>query len=155
MNLNLEDFADALLERANQPDLFTARNGIQVTEIHEDYALGELTVSPESMNPRKIVHGGCLSTLMDAVAGFAACASGRSCVTLNCTMNYIRSVSTSKKVYCRATKTKAGKTISVYQCELTDDWGNLVATGTYTYYMKESLMDLLETTKAGQESAEA
>ncbi len=155
MNINFQEYADALLERINQPDLFTARNGILVTDVQEDSAAGELTVTPGSLNPRGIVHGGCLSTLMDTVAGIAACAGGRSCVTLNSTMNYIRAVSDSKKVYCKASSVKTGRTITVMQCNLTDDSGALVASGTYTYYMMEPMMDSMKVTETAQESAAA
>lgn len=140
---NFQAYADALLERINQPNLFSSHNGMSVTEITPDYVLGELAVSPTSMNPRGIVHGGCLSSLMDTVAGISACTSGFSCVTLNCTMSYMRPVSDSKKVYCKATPVKMGRTICVISCELTDDNGTLVTTGTYTFYLKEPLYDFL------------
>ena len=155
MNETFQEYVEMLLERVNQPGLFTERNGILVTEIRKGEACGELTVTPESMNPRKIVHGGCLCTLMDTVAGVAACTGGRSCVTLNSTMNYIRAVSDSKKVFCMAKAAKEGRTISVVDCELRDERGDLVATGTYTYYLKEPLTDFLEHSRAAQESAEA
>ena len=66
---------------------FSATNGILVTECGLHYANGELAVSPSSMNPRGIVHGGCLSALMDTVAGIAACTDGRGRVTLNCSVS--------------------------------------------------------------------
>ncbi len=145
MTSNEETFFNALLLRINQPELFSARNGIIVTEVRKDFASGELTVAPSSLNPRHIVHGGCLSTLMDTVAGIAACSTGRSCVTLNCTMNYIRAISTSKKAYCRAECVKTGRTICVVDCSVTDDDGKLITTGTYTYFLKEPLQEFLRT----------
>ncbi len=141
MTTNYEAFAQALLNRINEPGLFSAANGIQVTSVYPGGATGELTLSPGSMNPRHIVHGGCLSTLMDTVAGIAACSGGRSCVTLNSTMNYIRAVSGGNKVFCSAECIKSGKTVAVVECQVKDETGKLVTSGTYTFYLKESLAE--------------
>ena len=93
------------------------------------------------MNPRGIVHGGCLSALMDTVAGIAACTDGRGCVTLNCSVSYLRAAQNTKKVYCKATAVKTGRTVAVYQAELFDDDGTLLANGTYTFFLKEQLKE--------------
>ncbi len=137
-------FYEALMARINQPQLFSAKNGIRVTRCWEDYAEGELTVQPSSMNPRGIVHGGCLCTLMDTVAGIAACTGGRSCVTLNSTMNYIRAAVNTTKVLCQTSKVKSGKTIAVYNSVLTDHQGQVIASGTYTFFLKEELQEYLD-----------
>ena len=136
-----QDFYERLKNRINRPGLFSATNGILVTECGLHYANGELTVSPSSMNPRCIVHGGCLSALMDTVAGIAACTDGRGCVTLNCSVSYLRAAQNTKKVYCKATAVKTGRTVAVYQAELFDDDGTLLANGTYTFFLKEQLKE--------------
>lgn len=138
------DFFQRLKRRINRPGLFSASNGIEVTECREHYAAGELTVSAQSMNPRGIVHGGCLSTLMDTVAGIAACTDGRGCVTLNCSVSYLRAAQDTKKVYCTAEPVKLGRTVAVYSAQLTDDQGKLLATGTYTFFLKEQLSEAQE-----------
>ena len=136
-----QDFYERLKNRINRPGLFSASNGIQVTECGLHYAVGELTVSPSSMNPRGIVHGGCLSSLMDTVAGIAACTDGRGCVTLSCSVSYLRAAQSTKKVYCKASAVKTGRTVAVYQAELLDDDGTLLANGTYTFFLKEQLKE--------------
>lgn len=128
-----------LKRRINQPELFSGYNGIQVTEIREHYAEGVLTMSPQSMNPRGIVHGGCLSTLMDTVAGIAACTDGRGCVTLNCTVSYLRSAQGAGQVRCTVKPVKVGRTIAVYEAQCLGEDGRQVATGTYTFFLKELL----------------
>lgn len=142
--MNNQAFYQALMDRINQPDLFSAKNGIRVTRCWENYAEGELTVQPSSMNPRGIVHGGCLCTLMDTVAGIAVCTTGRSCVTLNSTMNYIRAAVNTKKVLCQTSKVKSGKTIAVFNSVLTDDRGEVIASGTYTFFLKEKMQEYLD-----------
>jgi acyl-CoA thioesterase len=135
------NFYTALMERINQPDLFSAQNGILVTKCWKDYAEGELTVQHSSLNPRGIVHGGCLCTLMDTVAGIAACTGGRSCVTLNCNMNFIKAAANTEKVLCQTRKVKSGRTIAIYNSVLTDDRGEVIASGTYTFFLKEEMKE--------------
>ena len=45
-------------------------------ELDEGYCKGELEVTDQHMNPLGTVHGGCLYTLADTVAGFAAASCG-------------------------------------------------------------------------------
>ena len=62
-------------------DPFSHRNNILITNLYDDGSVdGELTVTPESLNPHGIVHGGCLATLADTVAGHARPDHAR-CVT--------------------------------------------------------------------------
>ena len=133
-------YFDKLKARINRPGLFSSANGIQVTEIREHYAEGELTISSQSMNPRGIVHGGCLGTLMDTVAGIAACTDGRGCVTLNCSVSYLRSA-TAGKVKCVVSPVKVGRTIAVYEAECKGEDGKTLTTGTYTFFLKEVLAE--------------
>ena len=136
-----QNFYMRLMGRINNPELFAAKSGIQVTSCGEGYAEGVLTVSPSSMNPRGIVHGGCLSTLADTVAGIAACTGGRGCVTLNCSMNYLRAAQDTPVVFCRAEQVRAGGTIGIYTVTLKNASGTELATGTYTFYLKERLQE--------------
>ena len=115
--------------------------GIRVTKVDRDYCEGELDITPDKCNYLGIVHGGCLATLADTVAGIAACTDGRGCVTLNCSVSYLRAAQNTKKVYCKASAVKTGHTIAVYQAELFDDDGTLLANGTYTFFLKEQLKE--------------
>lgn len=133
----------AILDRINRPGQFSSDNGMRVTEVGEYSCAGELTVTPGSLNPRGIVHGGCMATLMDTVAGVAACTGGMSCVTLNCSISYLRPAENTQKVYCRTRLIKAGRTVVVMEAILTDDNGRELATGTYTFYLLEPLENIL------------
>lgn len=124
----------------NHPGLFAYENGITVTAVRPGYGEGVLTVSRTSANPHGTVHGGCLYTLADTVAGTAACAHGASCVTLNGTLEYLRPA-TGPTIRCVATPKKQGQTISVMQVVLTNDGGKEVATGTFTFFMTQLKKD--------------
>lgn len=120
----------------NRPGQFSYENGIFVTLARPGYAEGTLEVRPTSSNPHGTVHGGCLYTLADTVAGTAACAHGASCVTVSGTMEFLRPA-TGPAIHCVATPKKQGQTLSVMQVVLTNDAGKEVATGTFTFFMSQ------------------
>lgn len=128
-------------------DSFSAHNNIRITAVYTDgSAEGELTVTPQSLNPHGIVHGGCLATLADTVGGWAASASRfRNCVTVNYAFNFLRPAKgTNRKIYCEAVPEKLGATLCVYRLTLTDDEGVEVANGNFTFFLMDSRPELPE-----------
>ena len=127
-----------VLERVNNPNLFNKQNGITVTAAGDGKAQGVLEVSPSSMNPHGMVHGGCLYTLADTVAGSAVAAScGGPCVTVSGTLEFLRPA-TGATVHCEASAKKLGSTICTMQVELTDQNHKVVATGTFIFMLVQS-----------------
>lgn len=118
----------------NRPHQFSHESGVTLTKVEPGYAEGVLEVGPNSINPYGNVHGGALATLTDTVSGCCACSKGGSCVTANCTMEFLRPA-TGPTITCVATPKKLGRTLSVIQSELRNAKGELVATGTYTFFM--------------------
>lgn len=129
-----QNFSDKLTRFINRPGLFAYENNMLVTEVRPGYGEGVLEIQPSSSNPQGTVHGGCLYTLADTVAGTAACARGAGCVTVSGTLEFLRPA-TGKTIRCVATPKKEGKTLSVMQVVLTNDEGKEVATGTFTFFM--------------------
>lgn len=128
-----------LLQRINRPHLFNSFNGITVTSVgggaDSGQAQGELEVNENSLNPHGTVHGGCLYTLADTVAGSAVAAScGRPCVTVSGTLEFLRPA-TGPRIHCTARPKKLGGTICTMQVELSDIHGKLVATGTFIFML--------------------
>ena len=129
-----DQHSDYIVRTVNTPHQFSYENGILLTDVSPGYAKGELTVCPNSINPHGNVHGGALATLADTVRGCCACSRGGSCVTANCSMEFLRPA-TGSKIYCEATPKKMGRSLSVIQLVITNDKGAVVATGTYTFFM--------------------
>ena len=123
-----------LLARVNEPGLFNTHNGITILSARSDgTADGVLNATQTSVNPHGTVHGGCLYTLADTVAGTAvAAAVGKPCVTANSSMEFLRPA-TGTKVFCSARPKKLGRFLNVMQVELTGESGKTVATGTFTF----------------------
>ena len=62
--------------------------------------------------------------------------TGKTCVTLDCSMQYL-SPGTGTRIHCTAVPKKLGRTVLVYDVSLTDDSGRPVASGTYTFFAVE------------------
>ena len=131
-----EEHSDPIVRTVNTPHQFSYENGILLTDVEPGYARGELTVGPNSINPHGNVHGGALATLADTVGGCCACSKGGSCVTANCTLEFLRPA-TGPRIVCEATPKKMGRILSVIQVVLTNDQNVVVATGTYTFFMAQ------------------
>lgn len=122
----------ALMDRMNAPGQFSAEIHVRVTRLSPGHAEGVLEVHPENLNVLGIVHGGCLATLADTLAGLCVAATGCHCVTASYSMNFLRPA-TGKKICCAARAEKLGRQISVVRAELTNDAGEPVAVGDFTF----------------------
>ena len=147
------DSYSKLYHRVNRQSGFAVHNHIQITKIAEDHTEGELTITPESLNPMGVVHGGCLVALADSVAGTAVHAKGRVCVTLSSTFNYLIA-GTGSKIKCVATPQRIGRTIAIYDVVLTADQERKVATGCFTFYRKDETTPGFEHLQGKEESPE-
>lgn len=128
---------ESLMRRINTDDRFSGHTGVRITELGDGWAAGELEVAAHTLNPSGAVHGGCIVTLCDTVAGAAVFTTGYRSVTLNCTTNFLREAR-GGKLTCRAEVVKPGRTISVCDVSVKDMEDRLVATGTFTFFAKES-----------------
>ena len=118
-----ERYYEKLLHYINTNRGYAKYSGVRVTKVAPDYC-----------NYLGIVHGGCLATLADTVAGIAACSRGRGTVTLNYGFSFHRQAK-GTVIKCVAEPEKVGHKVSVFRCSLTDDQGNLVASGQFTFFM--------------------
>lgn len=134
--MSFESISERVPRQVNKPHQFSFENGMVITHAEPGLVRGELTVSENSVNPHGMVHGGALTTLADTAAGCCACSKGGHCVTSNCTMEFLRPAY-GKKIYCEATPKKMGRSLSTIQVVLTNDSGDVVATGTFTFFMMD------------------
>ena len=84
-----ESLYAAVMERANQKDTFGVENGMRIVAMGEGWARGELHTEVRHGNPMGIVHGGVYCTMMDQVAGTAACSRGALCRTVTCDVRFL------------------------------------------------------------------
>lgn len=132
-----KDYSD-LLERVNSGAFFGPSSGVKVTAIRQYEAEGVLEVRKDTYNPLGVIHGGALFTLADTVTGTAAYTIGnRPCVTLDSSMQFL-AAARGDRIHCLAKPKKLGRTIVVYDVTLTDGEERLVASGTFTFFVKQT-----------------
>jgi acyl-CoA thioesterase len=85
------------------------------------------------MNPQGCAHGSLIFALCDVVTGVAAASGGRSMLTLNSTINFLRP-GTGEYLRAVAACVKDGKTTGVFEAEVYDDQDRMVAKGVFTVY---------------------
>lgn len=71
-----KEMQEKLMGEIKRSDKFIELIGIKIIEADEGYCKAELEVDDRHLNPLGTVHGGCLYTLADTVAGFAAASCG-------------------------------------------------------------------------------
>ena len=139
MNMKEELYA-RLKNRSNRPGNFTKDIGMTVTEISEGKAVGTIQFVENSINPRKIVHGGVLFGVMDQLGGLAACTTGYGVVTVNGGIDFLRPTVPMEPLTCTATVLKPGHRFTTCEAVITSDTtGKLIAKGSFTYCMMEEL----------------
>ena len=115
---------------------FMTYNGLYLVETKENYAKVGVDITEKSLNPYGIVHGGLIYTLADSVMGIALATSGRTGVTLNCSVDYL-APGTGKKLFADTEIVKDGKTIVVFRVKVVNEKDELIATSTGTYFIKQ------------------
>ena len=130
-----ESLYAAVMERANQKDTFGVENGMRIVAMGEGWARGELHTEVRHGNPMGIVHGGVYCTMMDQVAGSAACTRGSMCRTVNCEVRFLAAAQ-GAHLTSRAEAVRMGRSIAVIRAWVEDAAGAVCAEGVYTFRLK-------------------
>ncbi|HIV34430.1 MAG TPA: PaaI family thioesterase [Candidatus Blautia intestinigallinarum] len=125
---------EKLIQFRDEGNHFTRKLGIQTVEIREGYAKVKLAVEKDHTNFLGSVHGGCLFSIADSVAGAAASSYGDYSTTVNASINYLVPALQVKELTGEARVIKHGKRISVFQVQIRNDEGKLLVQGEFTYY---------------------
>ena len=85
-----KEMQEKLMGEIKRSDKFIELIGIKIIELNEAIARQNLKWTYRHLNPLGTVHGGCLYTLADTVAGFAAASCGFEGPTLSGNMYFLR-----------------------------------------------------------------
>ncbi|MFO0751538.1 MAG: PaaI family thioesterase [Myxococcota bacterium] len=127
--------ADMLDMMNNQPGGWNRAMGLRFTTATPDLVEAEWTVGPEHLQPFGIVHGGVHCGVIEAVcsvgAAVAAAAHGHvgGVVGLENHTSFIKAVRAGAVLTALATPLTRGRTTHVWQAEIRDQAGGLIATG--------------------------
>ena len=101
----------------------------------------EVKIQQKHLQPYGIVHGGVCASIADAAIYWAVYAGREDTVgltTLELKLNYLAPISTGRLI-ARGKSVKVGKSICLGEASVEDDKGNLVAHGTSTLMVLDSL----------------
>jgi uncharacterized protein (TIGR00369 family) len=117
---------------------FNAHLRFRMAEWRTDYARVEAPIQEFFLNRSGVVHGGILSTILDATLGYAGIyplepgAAPRRAVTLTLTTSYIGQTKSGTLV-CIAERRGGGRSVFMATGEVRDDHGTLLAIGEGTF----------------------
>jgi uncharacterized protein (TIGR00369 family) len=130
----LADLIEAML-RGEAPAPPVARLvGFRIMAVSDGQARIELEAGPQHANPMGTVHGGILCDIADAAMGMAyasTLAEGESFTTLELKINFLRPV-WSGTLAALGRVVRAGRTVSLVECDVVDAEGKLVARASST-----------------------
>lgn len=110
--------------------------GVRIDEITCGGAVVSIEIDPEKhFNHRGICHGGVFTALADSVLGVTGASVGAVVATLSFSMNFIRNVHGSGRVYVRSKIKHHGRTTMVIDSEMYDDDKRIMATILTTMYI--------------------
>lgn len=119
------------------PSGFRQLVGYRVDAWRENEAVVSLVVAPRHLNRTGSAHGGLITTLIDAAAGFAGCytpvaGNVRKAVTLTMSTQFVAPL-TSGRLVATGRVTGGGRRIFHVAVDVRDEHGRLIATGQCTY----------------------
>lgn len=108
--------------------------GLRLVEWELDNCVLELDVEDHVLNGTGVLHGGCLSTVIDTAIAHAAlfCTvpeNFRSGATVTLTVNFIAPVRKGSRVTIESRKIGGGRTMFMSVAEAKDETGRIVASG--------------------------
>ena len=124
-----------LKARANTEGTYAVTGGMRLAELGDGWARGELQLEERHRNPMGIVHGGVYCTMMDQVAGTAACTRGSICRTVNCEVRFLAPAQ-GGHLTSHAEAVRMGRSIAVIRAWVEDTEGTVCAEGIYTFRLE-------------------
>ena len=125
-----DDFSDQLNAI---PEGWVSAMGMTITHATKDEVRAELVVGQQHLQGYGIVHGGVhcgiIETLSSMGAYLYASERGQHVVGLENNTSFIRAVRSGAKLHAVATPVTRGRQTQVWQAQVVDEEGRLVATG--------------------------
>ena len=121
------------LKALRDSEHFGAMIGLRHTRVEEGLAEAELPVRPEFINLQGTLHGGVLLTLADVTGGTAACSYGHIVATVDNSYHFLHAGKKVEKLVSRGQVIKAGRKIIVIEVTVSDQDGNLLGEGIFSY----------------------
>lgn len=124
------------LTMINNRCAYNMHNGIYVSDFGDDYCVVECDLTPETLNPLGMAHGGFVFSVCDVASGAVVLLRGDTSVTLSGNIQYLRPTK-GDKLRCVGRIIKDGRTVVVAETNVYDPEGTLTARGIFELYILE------------------
>jgi 1,4-dihydroxy-2-naphthoyl-CoA hydrolase len=115
--------------------------GIEFIEIGDDFIVAKMPVDHRTVQPFRILHGGASVSLAESIGSVASICcidmSKQQAVGLEINANHLSSAREGSFVFGRVTPIRVGKTIHVWQIDITDAQGKRICVSRLTMAIVE------------------
>jgi len=108
---------------------------VKIVDVKPGYCKLAVKIDENNCNLYGFAHGGILFTLCDSASGLVTYASGYYNVTLDASINYIKSA-TKGEVYCVCKTLHQGRKTCINQVQIFSETKQLLTNATFTQYIK-------------------
>lgn len=137
--MNIKDFEMIISENP-----FSTLMQMELVEVEDGYALGKMPFGNNCKNNYGGMHGGCIFSLADTIAGIAASTCGYYVTTVDADFHYLLPVKDTEYVWCKAKRIRQGRSIGVYEVQVFDDQERILDQGMFTYFKLDQKMDFFK-----------
>ncbi len=117
------EIVDLMMER----DAFSRWMDINVDQIAAGTCQLSCLITDDMLNGFHILHGGISFSLADSALAFASNSHGLKCMSIETSISHIRPVKSGERLTAIAHEKHRGKTIGIYEIEVTNSSNKLVA----------------------------
>lgn len=118
-------------------DPYAKHMGIELMELKKGYAKLKMTVEPHMVNFHGIPHGGAIFTLADQAFAASCNSHGHVAVALNVNISFLAAPAVGSIVYAEGQEVNSTRRTGLYQIEVTDEAGRLIANFQGLAYRKD------------------
>lgn len=123
-----------VVETMMNQDWYSQWLGINVIEISEGHCILHASVKKEMLNGFAIAHGGITYSLADSALAFASNSHGKKAVSVETSISHLKTVYENDLLTATAREKSLTNKIGVYEVEITNQEGVLVALFKGTVY---------------------
>ena len=133
---------EELKEFRQKKNRFCNKLGMTIDDLGLGYSKVRKTITEDDLNPIDRPHGGVYFTMADHAAGTAMASHGYVAVTVTATYNFFRAANLGDVLFAEAREVKGGKTVNVYEVNITDQNGTLIGNGSFTFFKLDQKLNI-------------
>jgi len=121
-------------------DRFAALTGIEIVDVSKGFCKAKMEIANKHLNAANVVQGGAIFTLADFAFALASNSHGQLALAINVNISFLKGKS-SGTLYAIASEVADPKRIGVYNVNVTDENGEMIACFNGIAYRKNELLD--------------